>query len=60
MLNADRTLNQYESLIGKLDGSNEFRQKLLKCILQITPLLVQDDVAITERGFKVFMALYEK
>jgi len=60
LLKADRDISKYESLLVKLDGSPELREKILKNILELMPQLVKEDIEITERGFKVFMALYEK
>jgi hypothetical protein len=58
LLRADRSVNNYESLIGKLNDSPDFREKLLQGILEIVPQLVNEDIVLTERGFKIFMALY--
>jgi hypothetical protein len=60
ILKADKILNKYEALIAKLDGSPEIREKMLKSILELMPQLVKEEIEVTERGFKVFMALYEK
>ena len=60
ILKADKIFNKYEALIAKLDGSPEIREKMLKSILELMPQLVKEEIEVTERGFKVFMALYEK
>ena len=53
-------IGQYESLIKKLADSQDFKEKLLQIILEIVPQLINDSIEVTERGFKVFMTLYEK
>jgi hypothetical protein len=47
-------------LLSKLEDSVEFREKLHQGILEMVPQLINDSVEVTEKGFKNFMALYER